>query len=236
MRKDDTIDAIIHNKPESAKNYKKITEKQWTVYYYLLSVSIYNHKDREDHRYVYKSSINISSVSKNLGIARSTFYTAIETLGKFDLVESYSDYYILKLPKSYAEISRKLLSQLLSYRKELTVDLLRTYLFFAAAHRLIDGKEFTMRNLIRCLGYPDNVPDYYKKVEIYIDLLRSWGLIQFSTRVENTELGQIRVYRIEKVFGSSTELDSRFSFENEMCVKNIGLSEEEENRIQSALS
>ena len=62
MRKEDTIDAIIHNKPEMAKSYKKITEKQWTVYYYLLSVSVYNNKDREDHRYVYKSSINICIV------------------------------------------------------------------------------------------------------------------------------------------------------------------------------
>lgn len=235
MKSTDKIDAIIHNKTEAAQSYKKITEKQWTVYYYLLSVSIYNSKDRENHRYVYKSSINISLISKNLGIARSTFYKAIEALEKFNLIRTFPEYYTLKLPRTYAEISRKLLSQLLSYRKELTVDLLRTYLFFSAAYNVINEKEFTKRNLIRCLGYPDNVPDYYKKIEIYIDLLRSWNLIQYSSRIEYTELGQIRIYKIEKVFISSAELDSRFSLEGEMCIKNVGLSDEEENKIQSIL-
>ena len=111
MKSTDKIDAIIHNKTESAQSYKKITEKQWTVYYYLLSISDYNLRQREDHRYVYKSDINVSAVSKILGIARSTFYKAIEVLKEKRLIWCYDNYYTLDLPSSYAEISRNLLSQ-----------------------------------------------------------------------------------------------------------------------------
>ena len=61
-------------------DYKKITEKQWTVYYYLLSESSINTLRHEEHRYIYRSSINISAASKQLGIDRSTFYKALPKL------------------------------------------------------------------------------------------------------------------------------------------------------------
>lgn len=231
MRKQDKIDALIHNRPEAANLYKIITEKQWTVYYYLLSVSIYNSRENEDHRYVYKSSINISAVSKNLGIARSTFYAAIGKLEKVNLLKPYDEYYTLKIPGHYTEISRELLSQLLSFRKALTVDLLRTYLFFAATYRIHKGKEFTKRNIIRCLGYPDNVSDYYKKVETYIDLLHYWELIDYTSRIEQTELGTCRLYKVKNIKTSSDMLNNRVET-NELGIENLGLTPEEEQLIK----
>lgn len=231
MRKQDKIDALIHNRPEAADLYKKITEKQWTVYYYLLSVSIFNSRDSEDHRFVYKSSINISAVSKNLGVARSTFYAAIDKLEKVNLLKQYNDYYTLKIPGHYTEISRELLSQLLSFRKTLTVDLLRTYLFFTATFRLHRGKEFTKRNIIRCLGYPDNVSEYYKRIETYIDLLHYWNLIDYTSRVEQTELGTCRLYKVKNINTSSNILDNRIETD-ELGVENFGLTPEEEQLIK----
>jgi DNA-binding MarR family transcriptional regulator len=109
MNKNDKINAIIHNVPEKEEPYKKITEKQWTVYYYLLSISNYNSKDREDHRFVYKRDINITAISKTLGISRSTFYTATDALEKKNLITKYDNYYTMKVPYSYTQISRNLL-------------------------------------------------------------------------------------------------------------------------------
>ena len=236
MKSTDKIDAIIHNKTEAAQSYKKITEKQWTVYYYLLSISDYNLRQREDHRYVYKSDINVSAVSKILGIARSTFYKAIEVLKEKRLIWCYDNYYTLDLPSSYAEISRNLLSQLLSYRKVLSIDLLRTYLFCSINYKMGTRKGFTKRNLISCLGYPVTTAEYYSKMDIYLDLLRSWGLVQFSTTVEQTELGNIRLYKIERIYDSSDILDERFDCIQDYAPANIGLTEEEEERIKKELN
>ena len=35
---------------------KGIPKKHWVVYYYLLSISKWNYKDKEQHRYVYYSN------------------------------------------------------------------------------------------------------------------------------------------------------------------------------------
>ena len=112
---------------------------------------------------------------KYLGIARSTFYKAIEVLKEKRLIWCYDNYYTLDLPSSYAEISRNLLSQLLSYRKVLSIDLLRIYLFCSINYKMGTRKGFTKRNLISCLGYPVTTAEYYSKMDIYLDLLRSWG-------------------------------------------------------------
>lgn len=45
---------------ENYTRYKKITAKQWKIYYYLLSVSKFDSRKVEDHRYVYKNSLNIT--------------------------------------------------------------------------------------------------------------------------------------------------------------------------------
>ena len=38
---------------------KKITSKQWQVYYYLLSQSFYDSQAIENHRYIYKKDFNV---------------------------------------------------------------------------------------------------------------------------------------------------------------------------------
>ena len=59
---------------------KGIPKKHWVVYYYLLSISKWNYKDKEQHRYVYKKDVNISEISKRLKVSRTTYYSAIENL------------------------------------------------------------------------------------------------------------------------------------------------------------
>lgn len=92
----------------STNNIKKMPKKSWIVYYYLLSVSKWNSKDKEQHRYVYKKDINISEISKKLKVSRNTYYSAIKNLIENDIIveDSYNDkYYKLpSYPRCYANI------------------------------------------------------------------------------------------------------------------------------------
>lgn len=58
-RKKDEILAETQTRDNYLKD-KKITAKQWKIYFYLLSISKYNSEKKENHRYVYKNSINIA--------------------------------------------------------------------------------------------------------------------------------------------------------------------------------
>ena len=157
-------------------NYiEKITEKQWTVYYYFLSIC--------NNKMVYKSQINISYESKRLGIARSTFYAAIDNLAKNNLIKIYDDYYTIEIPQYNHLLSKELLNYFLNIRKEMTIDLLRTFIIIVVAHEH-NEHSFTKRKLIKYLGYPDNVPEYYNKIEEYICTLEQLNLIYIDKSKE----------------------------------------------------
>ena len=180
----------LFNLKEYLGYIKNITEKQWTVYYYLLSICEYDNK----YGIVYKNNLNVSNASKRLGIARSTFYTALEALIKYNLVKVYDDYYTIKIPNYYNDISKELLDFFLNMRKEMTIDLLRVFIIIVVAYNHNDNI-FTKRKIIQCLGYPDNVPDYYNRIDNYINILVKLNLI----RVDNNNDGQAKMYQIKEV-------------------------------------
>lgn len=126
---DTRVSAMMHTEVSSAAQYKKLKEKNWIVYYYLLTLSKYN--DEEKHRYVYRDNFNISQASKHLGIGRSTFYDSLDKLRSAGLIipSHNSNYYTIPIKNGWAQISKDLLVQLLGYSKTQGIDLLRTYLF-----------------------------------------------------------------------------------------------------------
>lgn len=228
----------LANDLKAKKEYKKITEKQWTVYYYLLSESCINTREHEKHRYIYRSSLNISAISRQLGIDRSTFYNALPKLKKEKLIEyeDGKDYILLPLPRIYTTLPKKLLTQLLAFRKKLSIDLLRTFLFLSATYILYPNKDITIRNIVNCLGHSDTTVENYQNIQIYIDLLSTWGLINYSTQMKDGgNIGKYRTYTILKVNFESKKLDDRFNnLESEMIAISE-LSEEEERTIAKYL-
>lgn len=52
----------LANDSRNEINYSKITDKYWSVYYYLVSISLWDMASKEDHRYVDKKNINIQNV------------------------------------------------------------------------------------------------------------------------------------------------------------------------------
>lgn len=110
MRKENQLHAITHITPEQATGYTQINDNQWSVYFYLLSNSDYNSIDKEDHRFIYRSDINITRLSEKLNFTRQTYYNILKALHKRKLIDNNnSDYILLPLPKLYAEISKELM-------------------------------------------------------------------------------------------------------------------------------
>lgn len=231
------VHALTHLTPEQAKPYIKITNNQWSVYYYLLSISDYNAYKREDHRYVYRENLSATKIARKFSFTPRTYYNTLDALHKKGLIDnSNSNYITIPLPRLYTEIPKKLLAQLLAYYDILGIDLLRTYLFFKGIEEKYNNKSFTIRNIIRCLGQSDKKVENYRKVLTCIDLLSCWDLIGYKSFMkEDTTIGKYRLYSIKYVRNKSEILDAR-DLENGEFINYDGLTEDEEKILQRDLN
>lgn len=231
------ISAYIQTEVKGKADYSSIKEKGWTVYYYLLSISLFN--DDEQHRYVYKNTINISQASRDLKISRTTFYSSIDKLEKEGLIQvsGSKEYYRLPIKSCWAQLSRDLLTELLAYSTTgATIDLLRTYLFCNVIYSKYGNvKRFTKRNLVRCLNHNDTDTDAYRRVQICLDLLEKWGLVVLNTTAKESDGFTYEEYIIKDLSKESGVLDKRKQIrENEMNSP-LGLTEEEIREVQEAM-
>lgn len=115
----------------------KLTAKQYMVYSYLISLSKWNAKDKEDHYYVYKNSFDYNEACETIGIDTNTWRNALRKL--YD--EGYIDYqgklftnkngktyykestknnkYIIYIKQPYAPLDIKLIKHLVELGAEL---------------------------------------------------------------------------------------------------------------------
>lgn len=99
------------------KQKGKLTEKQFSVYGYLLSKSWYNAQDDSPHYYVYKNSFKIVDACKSLHMTDTTWRNAIKKLIdlKYISLSANGEYYTIKLPAWYASLHIDLIRDLLCY-------------------------------------------------------------------------------------------------------------------------
>lgn len=228
------VSAMIQTNVNEAEKYSSLSEKAWTVYYYLLSISNYNNEEK-DHRFVYRSDFNIAAVSKSLKIGRSTFYTCLDKLIKYNLI-TYStrgNYYTIPIRFGWARLKKDLLNELLGYSSVLGIDLLRTYLFIKVVNEKNYGKNsFTRRNLIRCLGHCDTSTEFYYKIDIYLNLLEKWQLVYLDERTMTADFGTYKIYHIVKVNDESSYLAEQDKNRVKENSNPYGLTKEEEDDIK----
>lgn len=215
------IKAYISDERETKKERKKISNKQWFVYYYLLSISKWNSKDKEEHRYVYKKDINIAKVSKNLGIARSTFYDSIESLVKSKIIKEIKqvDETYYKLPiysNCYANIQPYVLSTLIQYSssKVLGIELLRTYLILKKYDSLRTNKlkYFTKTDLFEILGKDRKASCEYKKMDLILSFLQKTKLISLKVEQKSNGFANYYLYTLTKTNNESAYLKDKYNF------------------------
>lgn len=114
-----------------------LTSKQYLVYTYLISISIWNARDKEGHYYVYKNAFTVKDAAKYLKISENTWRSSIRELRKEGYIyydcakvkdkngDEYDDpefkekkgnkYYIINFPKKNMPLDIELIKVLLSY-------------------------------------------------------------------------------------------------------------------------
>lgn len=217
----------IHVQTQTKENYKstkKISSKQWKIYYYLLSVSKFDSNRVEEHRYIYRKDFNISKCCRELGIkSNQTFYNALKTLQEYNLVHYNKDYFKL-YSTNWIDINQNVLTNLVRYassenettKRDKHIDLLRTYLILKKLDMIAvnaEERSFTKRQLIILLGHNETDKEQYAQIRIYLALLMYWGLIEIKSHTHYDEaIGKYTVYHLQKV----NELPINSDFEDDI--------------------
>lgn len=84
--------------PYGGEKEARLTNKQYLVYAYLVSISTYNSFDSISQYYVYKNSFKVKNACKILNITQPTWRSAIEALISNNYIIKYSNYYTIKIP------------------------------------------------------------------------------------------------------------------------------------------
>ena len=189
---------------EDYKLDKKITSKQWQVYYYLLSISYYDSQNIENHRYVYKKDFSVSAAAKFLGISRPTIYTALSNLKEIGLVREREEVYLL-YARNWTKINKETLKDLLCFSQKTSkrIDILRIYLILKKIDELAKeskDKCFTKKDLITFLGHNITTSSDYEDMTGYLALLTYFNFIELKSHTDYKEgLGKFIVYHIQKI-------------------------------------
>lgn len=189
---------------QTTQKYERITNNQWSVYFYLLSKS---HYDENMNRHVYISEISPKKISTFFNFTARSYYNAIESLEKKGLITISKEDITFSAVEFTTSISKELLSYLIYNTKSLGIDLLRVYLIIKELMEKFDITELTTRKIVKYLGHSDKRTEYYDRVQIYMDLFANWKLIDFHTeQQEMPNIGKYKVYIIDRVYDTTDEL------------------------------
>ena len=93
----------------------KLTEKQYLVYSYLMSISIWNAEKKEDHYYVYKNSFKVKDACELIHISQPTWRTAIKKLDQLGYIVNTDKWYEIYFPERYVPLNLGIITYLLPY-------------------------------------------------------------------------------------------------------------------------
>ena len=126
-----------------SNNIVKLTDAQWRLYYYFLSIC-------EDN-FICKQNLKIKHCCEILNLTKSTYYNAIKALLKYNLITDYNDSIVInKSTDNFVDIEMSVLKVLLHFSK--TADLIRLYLMFLKFGNT-KIKYFTKRKIADLLGH-----------------------------------------------------------------------------------
>ena len=81
--------------------FKRLTNKQMSVYYWLISRSYWNSLKKENHYYIYSEDAKISQIRKDLGIkSDKTVRSALNTLEAYGYICRIDEVILKELRKS----------------------------------------------------------------------------------------------------------------------------------------
>lgn len=171
-------------------NAIKLTDAQWKLYYYFLSIC-------EDN-FICKQNLKLKHCCKILNLTKPTYYNAIKALLKYNLIINYKDSIIInKSIEDSVSIEMSVLKVLLHFSK--TADLIRLYLMFL---KFGDTKikYFTKRKIADLLGHNSSNEECYKNAERCLSILQDLKLIDLTIEEKKCCGKSYNSYTVNKVY------------------------------------
>lgn len=230
-----------HRKMPAAKQgedgFAKFTNKQLAVLYWLISKAYWNKERREKHYFVYRNTINYAQMGKDLGI-KSVYHTipaALEKLELYGKIMITNDAIILPHAELYTYLHIDLIKFLLAYSAVVGADLILFYSvlkrFWELNNRSNTPTNFCVKLFIQALGHNVNDSNEYKKMKIYIALLKSWELIKVSESIGINKGGKFTEYTLWKI---EQDLPINLYIE-EAGEKVVNINEDDLSKIKSTV-
>ena len=188
---------LLKNTKKTSTSQLKITDKTWAVYYYLLYLA--SEKFVGDSINIFKEDLNITQSAIFLKISRQTFYNSLKVLqGKGLLDKGEEELFIYPLNLNW-NVPKELYLKLLLYKNELSVDLLRFYLYLKENY----GKKeihLTARKIVQLLNHSHTTAENYQYARQYLKELLDCNLIKYETEIKEDNTGSFNVYKILEVY------------------------------------
>lgn len=215
-------------KVPAARNYEKgfvkMTNKQLAIYYWLVSKSLWNSQDREDHYFVYDEDINYSRLSRDLGgISYNTIKAAFDKLEIWGLICRLKGKIVIPHADYYTYLGVDLIKFLLEYSDILGAEIL---LFYSILKRLYElnrensrKTKFSVGFFIKLLGHHEKDLKIYKRINVYIHFLKDCGLIKVEQEVKVNKGGEYIEYTLSSIAKSVPDNLYCVNFEGERQIK-----------------
>lgn len=180
------FEALDYGKKKKAK----LTNKQYLVYSYLMSISKWDSKNKEAHYYVYKNSFLIKDACALLNISQPTWRSAIKKLQEEIYIFDMGTYYEIKLPNTYAPLNIYLIKFLVNIGAQLknggdivsVYSVLYKYLRYCEINN--DQCEITISQLAMIFNSKRN-SEILSKYRVMLGIFQTYNLIDLKTTKRN---------------------------------------------------
>lgn len=173
-----------------SNNIVKLTDAQWRLYYYFLSIC-------EDN-FICKQNLKIKHCCEILNLTKQTYYNAIKALLKYNLITDYNDSIVInESTDDFVDIEMSVLKVLLHFSK--TADLIRLYLMFLKFGNT-KIKYFTKRKIADLLGHNSSNEECYKSAEHCLNILQDLKLIDLTVEEKKCCGKSYNSYIVNKVY------------------------------------
>lgn len=204
-----------------------LTEKQYLVYAYLLSISKWN--PNEAHYFVYKNSFKIKDAIEIIGISDNTWRRAIAALIKNSYIsenektKSYQIYYGI----DYAALDINLIKLLIKYSKQFDKEcggiMPSLYSVLARYYAICNGEdvEFTLSSLCT-LFFKERTKSHMRGIYIMLSLFQSLDLLGLKEIPHELNNGRsYYAYQIKWIDNKPSKkmLQMEDSYENDKVIQ-----------------
>lgn len=187
---------LLKNIKKTSNSQLRMTRKTWAVYYYLLFLA--SKEFLGDSINIFKENLNITQSVTLLKMSRQTFYNSLKVLRGKGLLDKDEEQLLIYPLNINQKVAKQLCLNLLLYNNELSVDLLRLYLYLKENC----GKkeiQLTTRKIVQMLDHSSTTVENYQQAKQYLKNLLDYNLIDYEIETKEDNKGNYNIYKILNV-------------------------------------